>query len=65
VIQLGSRRRRTRQARSGPVQRGSDQHVVQWLRQLSHNLGNQCLNQSIYLAAAGILAGQDATTHWA
>jgi len=26
---------------------------------------NQCLNQSIYLAAAGILAGQDATTHWA
>ena len=30
-----------------------------------HHLDHQCLHRAIYLAAAGILNGQDATTHWA
>jgi transcriptional regulator GlxA family with amidase domain len=47
--------------------REPDQPVVQWLRQMHRTTTwttSGCTG-SIYLAAAGILDGQDATTHWA
>jgi transcriptional regulator GlxA family with amidase domain len=44
-----------------------DQPVVQWLRQVhpTTTWTTSVCTGSIYLAAAGILDGQDATTHWA
>jgi transcriptional regulator GlxA family with amidase domain len=44
-----------------------DQRVVQWLRQVhpTTTWTTSVCTGSIYLAAAGILDGQDATTHWA
>ncbi|HEY1347293.1 MAG TPA: DJ-1/PfpI family protein [Streptosporangiaceae bacterium] len=44
-----------------------DQPVVQWLRQVHPTTAwtTSVCTGSIYLAAAGILDGQDATTHWA
>jgi transcriptional regulator GlxA family with amidase domain len=44
-----------------------DQRVVQWLRQVhpTTTWTTSVCTGSIYLAAAGILGGQDATTHWA
>jgi transcriptional regulator GlxA family with amidase domain len=44
-----------------------DQRVVQWLRQVhpATTWTTSVCTGSIYLAAAGILDGQDATTHWA
>jgi transcriptional regulator GlxA family with amidase domain len=43
-----------------------DQPVVQWLRQVhpTTTWTTSVCTGSIYLAAAGILNGQDATTHW-
>jgi len=44
-----------------------NQTVVQWLRQVhpATTWTTSVCTGSIYLAAAGILDGQDATTHWA
>ena len=44
-----------------------DQAVVQWLRRVypTTTWTTSVCTGSIYLAAAGILDGQDATTHWA
>jgi transcriptional regulator GlxA family with amidase domain len=44
-----------------------DQPVVQWLRQVhpTTTWTTSVCTGSIYLAAAGILDGQEATTHWA
>jgi transcriptional regulator GlxA family with amidase domain len=44
-----------------------DQRVVQWLRQVhpTTTWTTSVCTGSLYLAAAGILDGQDATTHWA
>jgi transcriptional regulator GlxA family with amidase domain len=44
-----------------------DQPVVQWLRQVhpTTTWTTSVCTGSIYLAAAGILDGQDAATHWA
>jgi transcriptional regulator GlxA family with amidase domain len=44
-----------------------DEPVVQWLRQVHPTTWwtTSVCTGSIYLAAAGILEGQDATTHWA
>ena len=44
-----------------------DQRVVQWLRQVhpATTWTTSVCTGSIYLAAVGILDGQDATTHWA
>jgi transcriptional regulator GlxA family with amidase domain len=44
-----------------------DQAVVQWLRHVhpTTTWTTSVCTGSIYLAAAGILDGQDATTHWA
>jgi transcriptional regulator GlxA family with amidase domain len=44
-----------------------DQAVVQWLRRVhpATTWTTSVCTGSIYLAAAGILDGQDATTHWA
>ena len=44
-----------------------DQPVVQWLRQVhpTTTWTTSVCTGSIYLAAAGILGGLDATTHWA
>jgi len=44
-----------------------DQRVVRWLRQVhpSATWTTSVCTGSIYLAAAGILDGHDATTHWA
>jgi transcriptional regulator GlxA family with amidase domain len=44
-----------------------DHRVVQWLRQVhpATTWTTSVCTGSIYLAAAGILDGQDATTHWA
>jgi transcriptional regulator GlxA family with amidase domain len=44
-----------------------DQRVVQWLRRVhpTTTWTTSVCTGSIYLAAAGILDGQDATTHWA
>jgi transcriptional regulator GlxA family with amidase domain len=47
--------------------REPDQPLVQWLRQVHPTTAwtTSVCTGSIYLAAAGILEGQDATTHWA
>ena len=47
--------------------REPDHRVVQWLRQVhpATTWTTSVCTGSIYLAAAGILDGQDATTHWA
>jgi len=47
--------------------REPDQAVVQWLRRVhpATTWTTSVCTGSIYLAAAGILDGQDATTHWA
>ena len=44
-----------------------DQPVVRWLRQVhpATTWTTSVCTGSVYLAAAGILDGQDATTHWA
>lgn len=44
-----------------------DQRVVQWLRRVhpTTTWTTSVCTESIYMAAAGILDGQDATTHWA
>ena len=44
-----------------------DQEVVQWLRRVhpATTWTTSVCTGAIYLAAAGILDGQDATTHWA
>jgi transcriptional regulator GlxA family with amidase domain len=44
-----------------------DQPVVQWLRQVhpTTTWTTSVCTGSVYLAAAGILDGQEATTHWA
>src|SRR5262249_1204174 len=44
-----------------------DRPVVEWLRRVHPTAGwtTSVCTGSIYLAAAGILDGQDATTHWA
>ena len=44
-----------------------DQEVVRWLRRVHPGTTwtTSVCTGSIYLAAAGILDGQDATTHWA
>jgi transcriptional regulator GlxA family with amidase domain len=47
--------------------REPDQAVVQWLRRVhpATTWTTSVCTGSVYLAAAGILDGQDATTHWA
>jgi putative intracellular protease/amidase len=47
--------------------REPDQAVVQWLRRVhpATTWTTSVCTGAIYLAAAGILDGQDATTHWA
>jgi len=47
--------------------REPDRPVVEWLRRVHPTTGwtTSVCTGSIYLAAAGILDGQDATTHWA
>lgn len=44
-----------------------DEQVMQWLRQVHPTTAwtTSACTSSIYLAAAGILDGQDASTHWA